>query len=70
MMKEIKMNVKGMVCGGCEKRVVNSLSEIEGVKEVIANHNEGIVIIKSDVEMEKDILKERIEDLGFEVEED
>ena len=47
-MEEIKLNVNGMVCGGCEKRVVNSLSTIDGVKEVIANHNEGTVAIKSD----------------------
>ena len=30
-MKEIEINVKGMVCGGCEKRVINAVSSIEGV---------------------------------------
>ena len=47
-MEEIKLNVNGMVCGGCEKRVVNSLSTIDGVKEVIANHNTAISNIRED----------------------
>ena len=33
-MKEIILNVKGMVCGGCEKRVQNALSTIEGVENI------------------------------------
>ena len=69
-MEEIKLIVNGMVCGGCEKRVVNSLSTIDGVKEVIANHNEGTVVIKSDEKIDRNIIKEKIEDLGFEVKED
>lgn len=66
-MEEIKMNVDGMVCGGCEKRVVNSLNTIDGVKEVIANHVDGTVVIKASQSIDKNIIKERIEDLGFEV---
>lgn len=66
-MKEITINVKGMVCGGCEKRVVNALSEIEGIEEVVANHINGTVIIKTEKEIEKNIIKEKIEDIGFEV---
>ena len=66
-MEEIKLNVNGMVCGGCEKRVVNAVSTIEGVKEVIANYNEGTVVVKSDIKISEDIIKEKIEDLGFTV---
>lgn len=66
-MEELKLNVSGMVCGGCEKRVVNALSELEGVKEVIANYKEGTVLVKSETEIPEDIIKEKIEDLGFEV---
>ncbi len=68
-MEEIRINVEGMVCGGCEKRVVNSLSIISGIKEVIANHNNGTVIIKANEKIERDIIKEKIEDLGFEIKE-
>ena len=68
-MEEIKLNVNGMVCEGCEKRVINSLSTIEGVKEVVASHKDGIVTIKSEGKIDKNDIKERIEDLGFEIEE-
>jgi len=68
-MEEMKLNVSGMVCGGCEKRVVNCLSAINGVKEVIADHTNGIVLVKAAQEIDKDMVKEKIEDLGFEVEE-
>lgn len=63
------MKVSGMVCGGCEKRVVNALSTIDGVKEVAADHVNGTVLVKADRKIEKSILKEKIEDLGFEVKE-
>ncbi len=68
-MEEMKMKVSGMVCGGCEKRVVNALSTIDGVKEVAADHVNGTVLVKADRKIEKSILKEKIEDLGFEVKE-
>lgn len=66
-MEELKLNVSGMVCGGCEKRVVNALSELEGVKEVVADYKEGTVLIKSETKISEDIIKEKIDDLGFEV---
>lgn len=68
-MEEMKMKVSGMVCGGCEKRVVNALSTIDGVKEVAADHVNGTVLVKADRKIEESILKEKIEDLGFEVKE-
>lgn len=69
-MYELKLNVLGMVCEGCEKRVVNSISILDGIKEVIANHKEGIVIVKTNEEIDKAVIKEMITDLGFEVKED
>lgn len=68
-MKEIKLNVDGMVCGGCEKRVINALNTIQGVLEVIANHENGTVTIKMNEEVTENIIKEKIEDLGFDVKE-
>ena len=67
-MKEIIIKVKGMMCGGCENRVKNALSELDGVGSVEASYIEGIVKIISNEEINIDIIKEKIEDLGFEVE--
>lgn len=68
-MKEIILNVEGMVCTGCEKRVENSLKEIKNVKEVTANHENNKVIIKIEDEADINEIKDRIDELGFEVEE-
>lgn len=69
-MEEITMNVNGMVCEGCEKRIINRLSTIKGVKEVIANHKNGTVLVKADEKIEKNVIEETIEDLGFDVKEE
>ena len=65
-MEEITIKVKGMVCGGCENRVKNALSTIEGIKEVSANHETGEVKVKAQNVAQKAI-EEKIEDIGFEV---
>ena len=66
-MHEIILNVSGMMCSGCENRVQNIISAIEGVKEVVANHNDGTVKITMDREISKDVIKEKLEDMGYEV---
>lgn len=66
-MKELKIKIEGMVCGGCENRVKTALSEISGVESVDANHNTGMVIIKSKEELDVEQIKERILDLGYEI---
>lgn len=66
-MKETIINVKGMVCGGCENRVKNVIKNIEGVKNVKADHNTGKVTVTSNDEVLESIMREKIEDIGFEV---
>lgn len=66
-MKEIRLKVQGMMCGGCENRVQNALKTIEGVESVKANHKEGTVIVNVSDNLNEDILKEKIEDIGYEV---
>lgn len=69
-MEEIILNVEGMHCTGCENRIKNALSEIDGIKEVTADHNNGKVSIKVNSKVNIDEIKERIDDLGFNVKED
>ena len=59
-----------MVCGGCEKRVINAVSSIEGVENVIANHETGKVDIVYKESVDVQSIKDKIEDIGFEVVED
>ena len=66
-MKETIINVKGMVCNGCENRVINALKSISGVKEVTANHKTGKVIVTASDDVLENVIKDKIEDLGFEI---
>ena len=69
-MKEIIIKVDGMVCNGCENRVQNALKNIDGIENVIADHTTGTVTVTSKNEVEESVIKEKIEDIGFEVKED
>ena len=69
-MKELIIKVNGMTCGGCENRVQNVLKTIDGIQNVIASHKNGTVTITSKNDVSLDIIKEKIEDIGFEVKED
>lgn len=66
-MKELKLKVEGLVCEGCENRVKSAISLMDGVENVEANHNTGIVTVnvKEDLDIAK--IKEKIEDLGYDV---
>lgn len=66
-MKNIILNVEGMACGGCEKRIQNALSKVDGVKEVVANHTTGKVNLTIEDTLEEKNLKNIISELGFEI---
>lgn len=66
-MNEIIIKVNGMVCGGCEKRVENAIKSIKGIKKVVANHTNGTVTILTKEDIGKNQIKEKIEDIGFEI---
>ena len=69
-MKEIKLNVQGMVCEGCERRVINVLNSLEVIENVVANHNDGTVLINLNKDVSLDLIKKTIKDIGFEVKDD
>ena len=66
-MKETNLMVNGMMCGGCENRIKNAIKNIEGVENVTADHNTGKVIVISNNEVSEEIIKETLEDIGYEV---
>lgn len=66
-MKEIVLKVNGMMCEGCENRVKNSLKNIEGIEEVVADLNTGKVVVNANSEVSKELILETIEDIGYEV---
>lgn len=66
-MKETTIKVNGMMCAGCENRVQNALKTIDGIEEVKADHNTGLVTVTSKEEVSKNSMEEKIEDIGFQV---
>lgn len=66
-MKEINLKVNGMVCNGCENRVKNALKNIEGVENVIANHESGMVTVTLKEEIDANIIIKTIENLDYEI---
>ena len=68
-MKEIQLKINGMMCVGCENRVKSAVSLIEGAEKVEADHNTGIVIVTSKEDIDISKIKEKIIDIGYEIEE-
>ncbi len=66
-MKEIIIKIKGMMCGGCENRVKNSIKDIEGVEKVTADHTTGEVVVTVKDNVSQNIIEGVIEDIGYEV---
>ena len=64
---KITLHVKGMACNHCTQMVKAELLEIEGVKDVTASYETGIVEVDEEG-VETEIIKQAIESLGYEVE--
>lgn len=66
---KIEIRISGMSCTGCENRVENVLKNIENVKSVNANYNTGIIEIETNniKDLNIDIIKETLEDLGYDI---
>ena len=66
-MKEMIFNVEGMMCEGCENRIKNAVASIDGVIDVSAKHDTGIVKVIARENVTKEMVKEKIEDIDFKV---
>jgi uncharacterized membrane protein YraQ (UPF0718 family)/copper chaperone CopZ len=56
--------VEGMTCDHCKAKVENGLKELQGVSEVLANRNTGVVSIQAETDNEDDI-REAVGSLGY-----
>lgn len=68
-MKEVIVKVEGMMCGGCETRIQNALKTQKEVQNVHASHVEGTVVLQLNADLAEDIIRQKIENLGFQVKE-
>ena len=58
--------VAGMMCAHCEAHVKKALEGLDGVKEANADHESGVVALKTEKEVSIDAIKAAIEDAGYE----
>ena len=63
----IEVKVKGMMCGHCEARVKKVVEALENVESAEASHEKENVIIHATGELSDSVIKETIEDEGYEV---
>lgn len=65
---EIKLKVGGMRCGSCAGSIREGLKNIPGVKETEVDLESKTVTVTTDGSpVKQEELKEKIEDLGFDV---
>jgi uncharacterized membrane protein YraQ (UPF0718 family)/copper chaperone CopZ len=59
-----KYRVEGMTCDHCKATVENGLKELQGVSEVLADRNTGVVAVQADSVHEEEI-REAVSRLGY-----
>lgn len=67
-MQTLMLQVSGMSCTGCERRIDAVLRRVEGVRDVVADHGSGRVQVRVGPELtDHTVLAERLDAAGFEV---
>ena len=64
--KEMKIRVNGMMCAHCEAHVKKALEAVEGIDNVIASHEDNLVIITNTKDVDEAVIKAAVEDAGYE----
>lgn len=59
--------IEGMHCQNCEKRVYNTLSNLDSVKKVKINLKKKEAIIETDETIDNEIIVKSIANIGYEV---
>ena len=64
--KEMKITVKGMMCGHCEAHVKKALEAIDGIESAAASHENNLVEITTTKDVEESAIKAAVEEAGYE----
>ena len=62
----MKISVKGMMCGHCEKHVKEALEAIEGITSATASHEKAEVAIETSKKVDESVIKAAVEKAGYE----
>ena len=64
-MVKMTVEIEGMMCSSCERRVNEALGRLEGVDSVSSSHESGLTEITAASPLAEADLKQVIEDIGF-----
>jgi mercuric ion transport protein len=65
---QVKFDVKGMTCEGCENAIMTNIKKLEGIQEVSASHASGESVVKFDSTLiNSQLISEAISGAGYEV---
>ena len=65
---ELKLEVHGMTCNGCENAIEKHVSALEGIATVKASHTDSTVLISYDAsKCSLDAIKSKIDETGYKV---
>ena len=62
----MELTVKGMMCAHCEAHVKEALEKIDGVTNVIADHEKNLVTLSATTAIDESVLKAAVEGAGYE----
>lgn len=65
MVDTLQLQVSGMDCAACEKRLATALGRLDGVAEVAADHHTGAVQVNLSAPADRATVIERLEAAGF-----
>jgi len=67
-MEQTTLTAKGMHCGGCASRIEHALGQLDGVRQVKADHtSQQVELAFDETALDEATIRSRIEALGFEV---
>ncbi|OJV66657.1 MAG: heavy metal transport/detoxification protein [Clostridiales bacterium 38-18] len=64
---EKKLVIEGMSCNHCKMRVENALKGVEGVTNAVVDLAEKSALVTLNTEVDAALLKETVEDAGYDV---
>ena len=59
------IEIQNLKCGGCEATIINKLSGLNNVEEVLVNHENGSVNFKYNTPEDLEIVKIALSKLGY-----
>ncbi|GIU84026.1 MAG: copper chaperone [Acidimicrobiales bacterium] len=67
-LEELRLQVSGMTCTGCEQNIERVVSRLEGIRAVDADHTSGSVVVRREPgSVDDDAIRQAITEAGYSV---